>query len=63
MMFTAYLILAAWFCAADLIAERIAGSPFRPIATLLLALIWPISLAFVLIAAAIIARDLKSKSL
>ena len=53
-MLTAYLILAAWFLVIDVLAGRIAGSPTRPIATVALALLWPLSMAFALLASAAI---------
>lgn len=61
-MIGAYLILAVWFCAIDLIAGRVAGSPSRPVAAALLALVWPLSLAFALIAAAALVRSLREKT-
>lgn len=55
-MLIAYLILAAWFFAADLLAGWVAGVKCRPIAAALLAMVWPLSVAFALVASAILIR-------
>ena len=55
-MIIAYLIVAAWFCAVDMVAGRIAGSPFRPIGAVLLALFWPVTVPFALLACAALLR-------
>lgn len=53
----AYLVLAAWFSIIDLLAGRIARSPSRKVASIFLALLWPLSNAFAILAsAAIIGR-------
>lgn len=56
-----YFVLAAWFCAADMVAGRIAGSPYRPIGAVVLALVWPVSLALALVAAASVVRGLRQQ--
>lgn len=61
-MIAAYLILAAWFYAIDLIAGRVAGSRGRPVVAVLLALVWPLSLTLALLAAAALVRSLREKS-
>ncbi len=58
-MFYIYLALAVWFFLADMLAGYIAGSPARPLGGAVLALLWPLSLAFSLVASAAIIRRIK----
>ncbi len=60
-MLTVYLLLAAWFALVDILAAHINGIPARPVAASLLALLWPASLAFALLASALIIRRLRDR--
>ncbi|HEY4531498.1 MAG TPA: hypothetical protein VIG97_14445 [Luteimonas sp.] len=60
-MLTIYLALAAWFALVDILAAHINGIPARPVAASLLALLWPASLAFALLASALIIRRLRDR--
>lgn len=59
-MVAAYLTLAAWFAAADLFAAWAGGMKLRPVAAVLLALVWPLSVAFAMVASAIIIGRLRA---
>lgn len=60
-MLTIYLALATWFALVDILAAHINGIPARPIAASLLALLWPVSLAFALLASALLIRRLRDR--
>lgn len=60
-MLTIYLALAAWFALVDILAAHINGIPARPVAASLLALLWPASLTFALLASALIIRRLRDR--
>lgn len=58
-MLIAYVCLAIWFWFIDMFAGELGGVKARPIAALLLASVWPISVAFALCASAIIIARLR----
>lgn len=55
----AYLALAAWFFAADMLAGEIAGVKARPWAGAALAIVWPLSAPLAICASAVIIRRMR----
>lgn len=58
-MLIAYICLAVWFWIIDMLASELGGMKARPFSAVLLAAIWPVSLAFALCASAIIISRLR----
>ena len=56
----AYLALAVWFFAADMLAGELAGVKARPWAGAALAAIWPLSAPLAICASAVIIRRLRT---
>lgn len=59
-MISAYVSLVVWFWCVDMAAGVAADVTPRPFAALILALIWPLSVAFALIASALIIDRLRN---